>query len=156
MKTAALFFLLLASLSFAHLEGESQTVGSYKIELTTLPEEIMTGNNTDLIIAVENATTGERIPGARFWARLSLNSTAVLSSNFAADNSGSATINYVFQKAGHYQLDIAPGSETATFHVRVLEEYRPEPIPLYIAAAAAIFFIIGLSVGFIFSRRVRA
>jgi len=156
-KYIALVFLFLVPLSIAHLEGESQTAGGYKIELSTLPEELMTWKNSDIIIAIENATTGERIPGAAFWARLSLNGTAILSSNFVANDAGLSTVNYIFQKAGHYQLDVAPSNNTATFHVRVLEEYKPEGVgaPLYMAAAAAVFFIIGLTVGFIFFRRVR-
>ena len=81
-KYIALVFLFLVPLSIAHLEGESQTAGGYKIELSTLPEELMTWKNSDIIIAIENATTGERVPGAVFWARLSLNGTAILSSNF--------------------------------------------------------------------------
>src|SRR3989338_71639 len=156
-KYIALVFLFVASVSFAHLEGESAVIGDYKIELSTIPEELMIGVNSDVVISIENATSGERIRGAAFWARLSLNDTTVLSSSdFITNGFGSSGINYIFQKPGHYRLDITPAlsNATATFHLRVLEEYKADSAPLYMAAAAAVFFIIGIAVGFIFSRRM--
>lgn len=148
-----LVVLVLAAAASTHLEGEGKVVGDYKIELSTLPSLLSAGKNSDIVIAVENATTGERISGAEMWIRLSSNGAAFLASpNMVTDRFGVATINYVFQQSGAYTLDISfrNANTTASFDMTV---GGGGSVPLYMAAAAAVFFVVGLAVGFIFFRR---
>lgn len=158
MKKCLLLILavVLAAPAYAHLEGQGKTIGDYKIEFSSLPEDLMAGENSDIVLAVENVTTGERMPGVNLWVRISLNSTAYLSSsNFVTDRFGVATVNYIFSDPGVYTLDVIPrpGNEKASFSMQVSGS---QPVPLYMAAAAAVFFLGGLAVGFIFGRRTKA
>jgi len=153
MKTKiALVFLLLISISFAHLEGEGRIVGDYKMELSTLPPVAESGKNSDIILAIENATTGERLAGVPVWIGISMNDTSVFStSDLVTDKFGVVNINYVFPGGGQYAVDVSLQEAAASFDVYVFGGL----VPLYTAAVAALFFIIGIAIGLIFSRRLR-
>ncbi|HLC76694.1 MAG TPA: hypothetical protein VJH04_00665 [archaeon] len=140
--------LLISSVAFAHLEGEAKIIGDYRIELATLPEMLETGKNSDIVIIIENATTGERMGRVGLWARLSLDDIAIISSpNLVTDSSGIAILNYNFNKPGNYKLDVSLSDAVTGFDLHVSGS---EPVPLYIAATAVIFFIVGLAAGMIF------
>lgn len=104
-----LFFLIFLLLPFvvADLEGKSNVVDGYKIELATEPEIIKVGRNTILSIALENASTEEPITDYDLWLRISKASTVLFSSpNFYGNKEGPIVISYNFLSGGEHEVDI--------------------------------------------------
>lgn len=144
MKRALLFFLLLPSLAWSHLDaGVDRQAGQYFFELGWTPSTPVAGQQTAFALNIRDAKTLEATNVSSVWLRIA-GKDAVAFAGTLALSGGSSAFSFVFPQEGEWVVDAAFGGYQEKVAIKVAREpLRAESLAIFLVAlivsAAALF-----------------